>query len=160
MKAKLIQRDKIMSKLHNRAFHVTSKAGFEGIVSTGSILCQQEGLELPNRYDAQAYGRNRGYVSFVNLRSLDDETVVAGRDRYYFLNPPNVLNEPHFLVMSEKFADTLLPWTQAKDAGREMWVPYIESYAPSPVDIEHVVECYYVTIQPSEWEKRLERRSD
>ena len=162
MKPRKLHPDEIMSKLRGRVFHVTSKAGFEGIVSVGNIRCQREELDLPNRYDAdEAYGRNRDYVSFLDLRGFSEDTVQEELDKHYFLNPPNVRNEPHFLMMSDDFAETLIPWTQArKESVGELWVPYVESYSPSPVDLAHVVECYCVTFRPSEWEGMLGRRSD
>lgn len=132
----------ILPLLRGRVFHVTSHAAFETIQAEGAIR-----VDAPKAWPYDGYFRAKGCVAVCDLRSVDDQQLQAGLDRYPFLRPdPDAY--PAFLFLAESSHDQLIPTPDVVEAGKAglMVVPYIEAGFISPIPLEIVSEALVVTV--------------
>jgi len=147
----VVQRSKLGTELLQRSignvFHVTSREGLAGIEATGAILANEDG-SLGDTFpqSKRSYFRSQGCVCLFDLRHVSEEELKNALDKYYFLNPHHVHDNPVFLILREQFFSQLRPWSEAK-RGVEMVIPHVECGFTKEVSLDMIQEVLIVRIE-------------
>ena len=126
-------RDKLLPKLLEKVFHVTSYDRFEMIEKSEMIKSNADGkFGYTYKVSENSYGRKRGYICLFDLRKKTDEEIQHGLDDFYFLGNRKLGNKQVFFVLKENRYSKLIHTDQAKAEIRfkETWIPYVECWYP------------------------------
>lgn len=142
-------KDVLLPRLHGRVFHVTTLSAYASIISDRAIKSNQD-AQYPFTYgqSKNSFFRNRGCVSFFDLREVSPEQMQETLGKYYFLNPPFTEGRPIYLFLNSLCFPQLLSWSlwKKQEAYREMVIPYVEAGFPDQVPLSLVDEVLRVNI--------------
>lgn len=141
---------KILPFLKGKVFHITNAPGYKSIYKDNALKGNQAGtypFSLPQSQNSD--GRKRNYVCFIDLRKPNAQ-IIDDLLHKYGLNPHNS-DSPHFLILSPRAYDKLILWetAQTEDGFKEMYIPYIECWYPSDVDLSLISEVIMVKLKVS-----------
>jgi hypothetical protein len=141
-------RDVLLPLLVGRAFHVTTKPGYDAIRAAGAIRPNSDATFKSPFGNYKSYFRSRGCVSVFDLRTATPAQVDEGLGKIYFLNPARASNDPVYLFLADECSARLLPWSRWKDdqAWSEMVVPYIEAGHPGDIALTFITDALIVRI--------------
>lgn len=137
----------LLQRLIGNVFHVTSREGLKGIEATGAILPNEDG-SLGDTFpqSKRSYFRSQGCVCLFDLRHASEKEMKRALNKYYFLNPRHVNDNPVFLFLREQFLNQLRLWSEAK-GGFEMVIPHVECGFPKGVSLDMIQEVLFVRIE-------------
>lgn len=113
-----------------------------GIVSVNP---PDDGPKWPN-----AYFRSVNHVSLCDLRSLADDELDLGLERYFFLNPRRDSSGPVFLFLRGASLERIVPYREATDTANRLGkliVPYIEAGYPGDLPLTAISEVLLVDVK-------------
>jgi hypothetical protein len=137
---------RLMPRLRNRVFHVTTPEGYEGIRRDGRITSNVDGkFPMTCSQSEMSYFRKKGCVSLIDLRNASEAELADGLCKYYFLHP-FTSNRSVFLILKPTCDPDLISWEISKeDEGlRAMIVPYIEAGYSNFIPID-LIESVIIT---------------
>jgi hypothetical protein len=141
----------LLPQLRGRAFHVTTRTGYEGICRDRLVLPIDTGTQpLDWAFSDVSYFRKKGCVSVCDLRAASDEEIAMGMSNYYFLNPKFGSGVVVHLILGEKAQGRLITWNDAvrADGLTIQGVPRIESGHPSAIPLDEIDEVMVTQVRP------------
>ena len=140
-------RSALLPKLRDRVFHVTTQEAWPSIAASGFVSVDPpgDGPKWPN-----AYFRSVDHVSLCDLRSLADDELDLGLQRYFFLNPRRESSGPVFLFLRGAFLERIVPYREATDTANsrgKLIVPYIEAGYPGDLPLTAISEVLLVDVK-------------
>jgi hypothetical protein len=138
----------LLPRLVGTIFHVTSAAGYGGILQDQEIRVN-DGSNLTTSQSKISYFRTRGCVCLFHLRNVPEGEMDWALMKYYFLNPTHTENRPIFLFLSPAHYDRVIPWTVSKeDEGlRAMVIPHVEAGHKGPIALSFIERALLVEVK-------------
>jgi hypothetical protein len=141
----------VLPLLRGQIFHVTEEAMFENITRAGYIpsSLQTQFTSAFGRSENN-YGRQRGWVSLLDLRDATDAYIKEALTRYYLLK---VFHDKtasiYVLFIAERAWSSLIPWRHARDeVGRkQMCIPFVEAWYPGDLPLSLVSDTLVVKLR-------------
>lgn len=132
--------DKILPLLLNKVFHVTSQSAFNLIEKDYKIKNNKENVfdYVFGPQSENSYGRKRGYICLMDLRSKNTKQIEEALFKLSFLNPfRKDKGNPFYLIASPSIYPDLIDSIHAqKEVGlSEMWVPEVECWYPNNLSL-------------------------
>lgn len=138
--------ERLLPKLLERVFHVTTTDAYPSIQKTGAVLVEPPATSRHWSYDA--HFRSTGCVSLCDLRGVDDEKIRLALSAYYFLNPRSDDADPVFLILRPAAIGCVVTYEEALEGGalERMIVPHIEAGYPGDLSLDLIQETIVVEI--------------
>lgn len=143
-------RDKLLSKLKEKVFHVTSYDRYKIIEESGMIKSNADGkLGFTYPQSENSYGRKRGYICLFDLRDKTAEEIENALECFYFLGDHTLGDKQVYLILKDETYSELIDTTQAKAEidFKEMWIPYVECWYPENLLLSNIQEIIIVNIE-------------
>ena len=139
-------REKFLPKLRERVFHVTTQEAWPRIERSGRVLVSPP--DWVTRWE-NAGLRSIGYVSLCDLRSLDEEDLEHGLQKYHFLDPRRNSRGPVFLFLERRAIENIATYQQLKDKVNSLGkliVPFIEAGYPGDLSLARIADVLLVDV--------------
>lgn len=139
-------REKLLPKLRERVFHVTTREAWPCIERSGRVLVSPP--DCVTRWE-NAGLRCIGHVSLCNLRSLEEEDLEHGLQKYHFLDPRRNSRGPVFLFLRRRAIEDIGTYRQLKDKVNNLGkliVPFIEAGYPGDLSLTKIADVLVVDV--------------
>jgi hypothetical protein len=148
-------REEILPRLLGQVFHVTSGTAFSRIQRCGAILSNWKGkYRSSSSQSARSYGRSRGYVCLMDLRSTSPADIESALDCFYFLDPFVATRVNVFLILQPRAEQRLVP----NEVGRahspaRVVIPHVEVWYPGRLPLSEIALAIRVPMKrPGKWD--------
>lgn len=142
---------KLLPRLKNRVFHITTIDNFTLIIKSGAIMNNQDGL-LQTNWTNNSYFLNKGCVSvcdFFNNNANRNKQREAALSKYDIFGQTSKMGQTVYLFLNPKCFSRLITWETWKN--EEKWtesvVPYLESGYPGSIDLNNIDEVWLIKIK-------------
>ena len=139
--------EKLLPKLRDRVFHVTTQEAWPCIERSGRVLVSPPDC-VPRWENAGL--RCIGHVSLCDLRSLEEEDLEHGLDAYpYLLQPRQNSRGPVFLLLRTCAIEDIATYQQLRDRVNRLGkliVPFIEAGYPGDLSLAKIVDVLVVDV--------------
>ena len=144
-------REKLLPKLRERVFHVTTQEAWPSIETSGRVLVSPP--DCLTQWE-NAGLRCIGHVSLCDLRSLEfeEEDLQHGLAKYYFLDPRRNSRGPVFLFLRRYAIQDIATYRQLRDKVNSLGkliVPFIEAGYPGDLSLAKIADVLVVDILKS-----------
>lgn len=143
-------KDRVLPMLRGRVFHVTSRARFDQIVTSGLLKSNADG-SLGNTYpqSAVSLGRRNRYVCLFDLRDQSEEDIQWGLDCFYFLAPAPLGDDVVFFLLDPLHYPKLVLWEDIKSDVPigEFHIPRVECWYAESIPLIEFSEAVHVTVR-------------
>lgn len=143
-------REKLLPKLRERVFHVTTQEAWPCIQESGRILVSAPDCVI--RWE-NAGLRCIGYVSLCDLRALREEHLQHGLQKYHFLDPRRHSSGPVFLFLRGCAIKDVVSYRHLRDkvnSLRKLIVPFIEAGYPGDLSMAKIADVLVVDVLRSQ----------
>ena len=139
-------REKLLPKLRERVFHVTTQEAWPCIQESGRVLVSAP--ECVVRWE-NAGLRCIGHVSLCDLRALKEEDLQHGLQKYYFLDPRRLSRGPVFLFLRRCAIEDVVSYRQLRDKVNSLGkliAPFIEAGYPGDLSLAKIADVLVVDV--------------
>ena len=139
-------REVLLPKLRERVFHVTTQEAWPCIQKSGRVLVSAPDCVI--RWE-NAGLRCIGHVSLCDLRSLEEEDLQHGLQKYYFLDPRRHSRGPVFLFLGRCAIEETASYQQLKGKVNRLGkliAPFIEAGYPGDLSLAKIADVLRVDI--------------
>ena len=139
-------REKLLPRLRERVFHVTTQEAWPCIERSGQVLVSPP--DSVTRWE-NAGLRCIGHVSLCDLRSLEEKDLEHGLDKYHFLDPRRNSRGPVFLFLRRRAIQDIVPYQQLRDkvnSLEKLIVPFIEAGYPCDLSLAKIADVLVVDV--------------
>ena len=141
---------KLLPKLRDHVFHVTTQEAWPSIAASGFVL-----VDPPNdvpKWPYDAYFRSVRHISLCDLRSLAEDDLELGLERFPFLNPRRDSSGPVFLFLGRAATERIVTYPEARDRAislGKMIAPHIEAGYPGDLPLTAISDVLVVDVKKS-----------
>ena len=139
-------REKLLPKLVERVFHVTTQEAWPCIERSGRVLVSPPDSVI--RWE-NAGLRCIGHVSLCDLRSLEKADLEHGLEKYPFLDPRRNSRGPVFLFLRRRAIEDIGAYRDLKDRVNRLGkliVPFIEAGYPGDLSLAKIADVLVVDV--------------
>ena len=139
----------LLDRLRGRVFHVTTHLAWPLIHKTGFVLPDPPGDSAIKKWEYDSYFRGRRHVSLCDLRSVREEDLELGLERYFFLDPHHGNPDPVFLMLSDSAVGRVVTYSEVRDDAMQngkMLAPFIEAGYPGCLPLTELANVLIVDI--------------
>mgnify|MGYP003134108323 FL=1 len=152
----------LLARLLGKAFHVTKGANYPGILRTGCISPNPDGIyETSFASSSNSFFRNRSCVSVFDYRNVPQDKFDQYAGRCHPLTAAGKNGEMVVFILSKEAENKLISWEnwKAENSPSEMVVPYVESGYKGSLALAYIETIFiiYVTKTPRPIVEALER---
>ena len=140
----------LLARLLGKAFHVTKKINYPGILKAGCISFNQDGsFKTSFGSSSNSFFKNRGCVSVFDYRNVPQEKFDQFAGKCHPLAAARDDGEMVVFVLSTEAANRLVSWGgwKVEEAHSEMVVPYIEAGYEGSLALSDVETIYIVRVK-------------
>lgn len=141
-------RKKLLPKLRGRVFHVTTQEAWPSIAASGFVLVDPPEDVVKWEYDA--YFRSVRHISLCDLRSLAEDDLQLGLERFPFLDPRSSSTGPVYLFLGGAATERIVPYREAVERAHslgKMIAPYIEAGYPGDLPLTEISDVLVVQVK-------------
>ena len=140
----------LLPQLRDRVFHVTTQEAWPSIVASGSVLVDPP--EDVDKWPYDAYFRSVRHISLCDLRSLAEDDLKLGLERFPFLDPRRSSTGPVYLFLGRASTERIVTYCEAAERANslgKMIAPYIEAGYPSNLPLTEISDVLIVQVKRS-----------
>ena len=141
-------RKELLPKLRDRVFHVTTQEAWPSIVASGCVSVDPPEYVLKWEYDA--YFRSVRHISLCDLRSLAEDELELGLQRFRFLDPRRSSTGPVYLFLGRAATEKIVTYCEAVDRAHslgKMIAPHIEAGYPGDLPLTEISDVLVVQVK-------------
>ena len=140
----------LLPKLRDRVFHVTTQEAWPSIAASGFVLVDPPEDVVKWPYDA--YFRSICYISLCDLRSLAEDDLELGLERFPFLDPRRSSTGPVYLFLGRAATERIVTYREVVDRAHslgKMIAPHIEGGYPGDLPLTAISDVLVVHVKRS-----------